>query len=115
MLILRPYQLDAKAAVYLHLRTWADNPCVVVPTAGGKTPLIASICQDAVGQWQGRVLVLAHVKELLEQTADKLNAVCPEVKFGVYSAGLKAPGHRPPGDRGRHSVGLHQGLRARPI
>ena len=31
----------------------------------------------------------AHVKELLEQTADKLNAVCPEVRFGVYSAGLK--------------------------
>jgi DNA repair protein RadD len=34
-------------------------------------------------------LILAHVKELLEQAADKLRAVCPEVKFGVYSAGLK--------------------------
>jgi DNA repair protein RadD len=29
------------------------------------------------------------VKELLEQTADKLRAVCPEVDFGIYSAGLK--------------------------
>ena len=35
------------------------------------------------------MLILAHVKELLEQAADKLRAVCPEVKFGVYSAGLK--------------------------
>jgi DNA repair protein RadD len=35
------------------------------------------------------VLILAHVKELLEQAADKLRQVCPEVRFGVYSAGLK--------------------------
>jgi DNA repair protein RadD len=89
MLTLRPYQHEAKHAVYDHLRTRDDNPCVVIPTAGGKTPVIATICRDAVGRWGGRVLVLAHVKELLEQTADKLRAVCPVVPFGVYSAGLK--------------------------
>lgn len=89
MLQLRPYQDEAKASVYAHLRTRDDNPCVVIPTAGGKTPVIASVCKDAVGLWQGRVLILAHVKELLEQAADKLNAVCPEVRFGVYSAGLR--------------------------
>lgn len=89
MLTLRLYQEAAKAAVYDHLRTRGDNPCVVIPTAGGKTPLLASICKDAVGLWNGRVLVLAHVKELLEQAADKLRAICPEVDFGVYSAGLK--------------------------
>lgn len=88
MLHLRPYQEAAKAAVYQHLRSRAENPCVVIPTAGGKTPVIASICKDAVNEWNGRVLVLAHVKELLEQAAEKLNAVCPEVRFGVYSAGL---------------------------
>jgi DNA repair protein RadD len=88
-MILRPYQHKAKHAVYAHLRTRDDNPCVVIPTAGGKTPVMASICQDAVGVWRGRVMILAHVKELLEQTADKLNAICPEVRFGVYSAGLK--------------------------
>jgi len=89
MLTLRPYQEEAKAAVYTHLRMRDDNPCVVIPTAGGKTPVMASICRDAVGLWQGRVLILAHVKELLEQTAEKLNKVCPEVRFGIYSAGLK--------------------------
>jgi DNA repair protein RadD len=41
-----------------------------------------------VSLWGGRVLVLAHVKELLEQTADKLTQVCPELRFGIYSAGL---------------------------
>ncbi|GIW90237.1 MAG: hypothetical protein KatS3mg109_0669 [Pirellulaceae bacterium] len=89
MLTLRPYQEEAKQAVYAHLRERDDNPCVVIPTAGGKTPIIASICKDAVGLWQGRVLILAHVKELLEQTADKLRRICPEVRFGIYSAGLK--------------------------
>jgi DNA repair protein RadD len=89
MITLRPYQLEAKAAVYDHLRTRDDNPCVVIPTAGGKTPVMASVCQDAVTLWNGRVLILAHVKELLEQTADKLNAICPDVRYGVYSAGLK--------------------------
>jgi len=86
---LRLYQRECVDAVYDHLRTRDDNPCAVVPTAGGKTPIMATICKDAVGQWNGRVLILAHVKELLEQTADKLRAVCPEVDFGIYSAGLK--------------------------
>ena len=89
MLALRPYQEQAKAAVYDHLRVRDDNPCVVIPTAGGKTPVMASLCKDAVGAWNGRVLILAHVKELLEQSADKLRTVCPEIAFGVYSAGLK--------------------------
>lgn len=86
---LRPYQQECVHAVYDHLRMRDDNPCAVVPTAGGKTPIIASICKDAVGQWNGRVLILAHVKELLEQTVDKLRTVCPEIRFGIYSAGLK--------------------------
>jgi hypothetical protein len=86
---LRPYQKMAVEAVYDYLRNHDDNPCVVIPTAGGKTPVMATICKDAVGQWNGRVLILAHVKELLEQAADKLRAICPEIRFGVYSAGLR--------------------------
>lgn len=89
MLTLRPYQHEAVAAVYQHLRMRDDNPCVVIPTGGGKTPVMATICKDAVVAWGGRVLIVAHVKELLEQSADKLRVVCPEVKFGIYSAGLK--------------------------
>lgn len=89
MIQLRPYQRDAVEAVYRYLREHDDNPCVVIPTGGGKTPVIATICRDAVTQWQGRVLILAHVKELLDQAADKLRAICPDVRFGIYSAGLR--------------------------
>lgn len=88
-MILRPYQDEAVEAVYQHLRTHDDNPCAVIPTAGGKTPVIATICRDAVQRWGGRVLILAHVKELLEQAAEKLRAIAPDVPVGVYSAGLR--------------------------
>ncbi len=73
-MILRPYQEAARTAVYEHLRTRDDHTCVVMPTGSGKSPLMAALCKDAVLQWNGRVLILAHVKELLEQAADKLLA-----------------------------------------
>ena len=85
---LRPYQQAAVDSVYEHLRTRSDNPCVVIPTGGGKSPVMAAICRDAVLQWSGRVLLLAHVKELLEQNADKIRRMCPGVPVGMHSAGL---------------------------
>ena len=89
MLQLRPYQQDSVNAVYEYLRNRDGNPCIVIPTAGGKTPVMATICRDAVNLWDGRVLVLAHVKELLEQTAGTLCEMAPDLDIGVYSAGLK--------------------------
>ena len=35
------------------------------------------------------MLVLAHVKELLEQNAEKIQVLCPDLDLGIYSAGLK--------------------------
>jgi DNA repair protein RadD len=86
---LRPYQLEAVNLVYRFLRERDDNPCVVIPTGGGKTPVLATICRDAVQLWNGRVAVVSHVKELLEQSAEKLRAIAPDVPVGIYSAGLK--------------------------
>lgn len=85
---LRPYQQAAVAAVYDHLRSRDDNPCVVLPTGSGKSLVIAKIASDAVRLWGGRVLILAHVKELLEQNAEKVRRLCPDLRIGLYSAGL---------------------------
>src|SRR3990172_3456814 len=92
MLELRPYQLEAVEAIYRHLRERDDNPVCVIPTGAGKTYVMATVCRDSVGRWNGRVLILAHVKELLEQTKEKIYQVAPEMwmKTGVYSAGLKS-------------------------
>lgn len=89
---LRYYQQAAVDATYAHLRVTQTNPCIVLPTAAGKTHVIAQICRDAVLKWGGRVLVLAHVKELLQQAIEKLRAADPELapKVGLYSAGLNS-------------------------
>ena len=90
MLELRPYQQEAVEATYRYLRKSDGNPAIVLPTASGKTLVMATICRDSVAQWDGRVLILAHVKELLEQTASTLTQVAPDLDIGIYSAGLKS-------------------------
>ena len=87
-MILRPYQSAAVQSVWDYLENNEGNPVVVLPTGGGKTPVLATIASHAVKEWQGRVLIISHVKELLEQSADKLRAIAPDISFGVYSAGL---------------------------
>jgi len=87
---LRPYQTEAVESVYRHLETKDTNPCVVIPTAGGKSLILGQIAADSVSLWGGRVLVLAHVKELLQQNAEKIRALCPGIDVGVYSAGLNS-------------------------
>lgn len=89
-MILRDYQNEAVNSVYRYLREHDDNPCVVAPTGSGKSILIAKIVTDAVTNWNGRVLVLAHVKELLQQNAEKIRRLCPDIDIGIYSAGLNS-------------------------
>ena len=90
MLTLRPYQQAAIDAVYRYLRTNNGNPCLVAPTGSGKSAIMSMIAYDAVTKWNGRVLILAHVKELLEQTAYTIRRIAPELPVGVYSAGLNS-------------------------
>lgn len=85
---LRDYQAAAVNNTYAYLRQETGNPCVVIPTAGGKTPIIATIAHDVTVRWGGRCMILAHVKELLEQAVDKLASVAPDLPVGVYSAGM---------------------------
>lgn len=81
---LRWYQEGAVGAVHKYLKDNATgNPCVVLPTGAGKTHVIRQLASDVV-QWGGRVLILAHVKELLQQAASKLDGL----DVGIYSAGL---------------------------
>lgn len=87
-LSLRYYQREAIDAAYDFLRRRKDNPCIVLPTGAGKTPVMAQLCHDVVSRWNGRVIVLSHVKELIEQTSKTLSEWFPDLNVGVYSAGL---------------------------
>jgi len=84
----RWYQTEAIEAVWDYVRTSDGNPCVELPTGAGKSIVIARLMLDTVA-WNGRVVLLAHRKELLEQTADKIRSLQPTIDVGVYSAGLK--------------------------
>ncbi len=86
---LRYYQQDAVLATYDFLQKRTDNPCIVCPTGAGKSHILAQICHDVVTRWSGRVLMLTHVKELVEQNAEKIKNMLGGQHIGIYSAGLK--------------------------
>lgn len=86
---LRPYQRAAVDAAWNYLRAQPGNPCLVLPTGAGKTHVMAAMIQEALTQWPGtRICVLAHVRELVQQNADKLAKHWPGAPLGIYSAGL---------------------------
>ena len=68
---LRPYQAEAKAAVFEQWDKGAFKTLLVLPTGCGKTIVFAKVAEDCVRQGY-RVLILAHRGELLEQAADKI-------------------------------------------
>jgi DNA repair protein RadD len=86
---LRWYQRESVDSFYSFLRNYADaNPVICLPTGAGKSIVIAEICRQAVSVWGGRVLVVAHRKELLSQNAQKIRSLL-DCKVGEYSAGLR--------------------------
>lgn len=80
---LRPYQKDSVEAVVLHFKKERSPAVVVLPTGAGKSLVIAELARIA----RGRVLVLAHVKELVEQNHAKY--ISFGLDAGIFSAGLK--------------------------
>ena len=86
-MIPRYYQLAAHAAAWCYLRTQAGNPLIVLPTGAGKSLVIAMLIEQAI-EYDARVIVLQHRKELIEQNADKIQTLCPSLSIGINSAGL---------------------------
>ena len=70
MTALRPYQLEVVERVEVLLDTTA-RPLIVAPTGSGKTVIAAELINRVVAKG-GRVLVVAHRREIIRQTADKL-------------------------------------------
>ena len=83
---LRPYQQEAVEAVIAHFRQKTEAALIVLPTGAGKSLVIAELARLA----RGRVLVLAHVKELVAQNHAKFAALSADtgVRATIFSAGL---------------------------
>lgn len=75
------------------LYTWmasnSGNPCLELPTGAGKSHIVAALCKDAVQNWpETTILMLTHVKELIEQNAEKMRQHWPGAPMGIYSASI---------------------------
>lgn len=89
--MLREYQQRAIDQLYAWFEAGnSGNPCLVLPTGAGKSHIVAALCKDALQNWpETRVLMLTHVKELIQQNAEKMRQHWPNAPLGIYSAGLK--------------------------
>ncbi len=82
MYTLRPYQADSVKSVIHYFRKHQTPAVLVLPTGAGKSLVIAELARLA----KGRVLILAHVKELVEQNHEKYEGY--GLKGSIFSAGL---------------------------
>ncbi|MCX8956539.1 DEAD/DEAH box helicase [Erwinia psidii] len=80
---LRPYQHEAVEATLTHFRGSHHPAVIVLPTGAGKSLVIAELAKRA----RGRVLVLAHVKELVAQNHSKYQSY--GLKADIFAAGLQ--------------------------
>jgi DNA repair protein RadD len=65
------------------------HPCIVLPTGSGKSHIIAAFCKEAIQSWPDtKILMLTHVKELIEQNASRMLEHWPDVPMGIYSSGM---------------------------
>lgn len=87
---LRDYQTEAIDRTFDYFRHATGNPVIAMPTGTGKSLVIAGFIERAMRSWPGqRFMVLTHVKELIEQNANKLQQLWPSAPLGIYSAGLR--------------------------
>jgi DNA repair protein RadD len=90
MLSLRSYQQAAITAIYSYFSEKSGHPIVVIPTAGGKSIVLAAFVQGVLRQWPDqRILIVTHVRELIAQNHAEMMALWPEAPAGIYSAGLR--------------------------
>jgi DNA repair protein RadD len=87
---LRDYQQRAIDELYAWFGSHTSgHPCLVLPTGAGKSHIVAALCKDALQSWpETRVLMLTHVRELIEQNAAKMREHWPNAPMGIYSASI---------------------------
>lgn len=89
--MLRDYQQRTIDQLYAWFEAGNQgNPCLVLPIGSGKSHIVAALCKDALQNWpETRILMLTHVRELIEQNAEKMRLHWPNAPLGIYSAGLR--------------------------
>ena len=90
-MILREYQTKTIDMLFQYLNNNAGFPVLNLPTGAGKSVIIASICNEVLREYShARIIVLAHVSELIEQNYRKAIAINKNISAGIFSAQLKS-------------------------
>ena len=93
---LRPYQSAAIQGIYNYFQDESGNPLVVIPTAGGKSLVMATFVEGVLKAFPDqRILIVTHVRELIEQNFAELKKRWPQAPAGIYSPGLQKREIRP--------------------
>jgi DNA repair protein RadD len=85
---LRPYQEAALAALWDYWRAGGGNPLIEMATGTGKSLVLAELARRMMASGSRRVLVLTHVRELIDQDVKAIRAVWPDAPIGICCAGL---------------------------
>ncbi|MCE7028457.1 DEAD/DEAH box helicase [Jiella avicenniae] len=88
MFELRPYQRASLDALYSYWDCGGGNPLVVLPTGAGKSLVIAKLVEEVMEQFDIRVAIVTHSKELIEQNFQELLRLWPSAPAGIYSASV---------------------------
>jgi DNA repair protein RadD len=81
---LRPYQTDVVVQIEQAIAAGEKRLIIVAPTGSGKTVVGAEVVADYMQRYQP-VVVLAHRKEIVDQTSKKLSRA--NIKHGIIKAG----------------------------
>ena len=84
---LRPYQIDVIAEFHSRVESGRRRIILVAPTGSGKTIIGAEIIREKA-RARKPVLVLAHRREIITQTAEKLHDL--GIVHGIIQAGFPA-------------------------
>ena len=86
----RSYQVEAVESIFKYFSNNTGNPLLCLPTGTGKSVIIAMLLKKIFEIYPNqKVLMITHVKELIQQNYEKLKAVWNDAPVGIYSAGLK--------------------------
>lgn len=88
---IRPYQQETADALFnfLEICEEGEHAIAALPTGSGKTYVLCEIIDQILSEYpEEEILILSHVKEILEQDYLAISDFFEGVDIGLYSAGL---------------------------
>ncbi|MFA5630292.1 MAG: DEAD/DEAH box helicase family protein [Porticoccaceae bacterium] len=89
MFVPRYYQEDSVQGIFDYFAEKDGNPLVVLPTGAGKSLVMAMFVRRAIESYPStRIVILTHVKELIQQDAQAIIRHWPQAPIGIWSASI---------------------------